>query len=25
MSAALLKRKLRNFPVAELTIRIVGS
>ena len=25
MSAAILKRKLRNFPVAELTLRVLGS
>jgi hypothetical protein len=25
MSAAVLKRKLRNFPVAELTLRVLGS
>jgi hypothetical protein len=25
MSAVVLKRKLRNFPVAELTLRVVGS
>jgi hypothetical protein len=25
MSAALLKRKLRNFPIGELTLRVLGS
>jgi hypothetical protein len=25
MSAAVLKRKLRNFPVGELTLRVLGS
>jgi hypothetical protein len=25
MSAAVLKRKLRNFPVADLTLRVLGS
>jgi len=25
MSAAILKRKLRNFPVAQLTLRTVGA